>query len=150
VSDEQFLTSPFLPRFHLFSHKLKLKSVKKGLQNPQDRPPSYGLRLQSYQFDIEQLPGARMPADFLSRIVDKADSTAPDLEDDSNLVFALTSDGVSQQDTAQIVRPSGNPGRKRRTCRLIITLTNYHDPDRQEHTDDRQFIALFVATKPVS
>jgi len=23
VSDEQFLTSPFLPRFHLFSHKLK-------------------------------------------------------------------------------------------------------------------------------
>ena len=108
------------------------------------------LRLQFCQFDIEHLPRARMPADFLSRIVDKADSTAPDLEDDSNLVFALTSDGVSQQDTAQIVRPSGNPGRKRRTCRLIITLTNYHDPDRQEHTDDRQFIALFVATKPVS
>ena len=23
MSDEQFLTSPFLPRFHLFSHKLK-------------------------------------------------------------------------------------------------------------------------------
>jgi len=22
VSDEQFLTSPFLPRFHIFSHKL--------------------------------------------------------------------------------------------------------------------------------
>jgi len=22
VSDEQFLTSPFMPRFHLFSHKL--------------------------------------------------------------------------------------------------------------------------------
>ena len=53
MSDEQFLTSPFLPRFHLFSHKLKLKSVKKlhleiggGLQNPQD-PPSYGPGLHS-------------------------------------------------------------------------------------------------------
>ena len=63
-------------------------------------------------FDIEHLPGARMPADFLSRIVDKEDSTAPDLEDDSHLVFALTSDDVSQQDTAQFVRPSGNPDRK--------------------------------------
>jgi len=73
------------------------------------------LRLQFCQFDIEHLPGARMPAEFLSRIVDKADSTAPDLEDDSHLVFALTSDGVSQQDTTQIVRPSGNPDRKRRT-----------------------------------
>ena len=48
MSDEQS-TSPFLPRFHIFSHKLKLKLVKKlhleirggGLQNPQD-PPSYG------------------------------------------------------------------------------------------------------------
>jgi len=48
VSDEQFLTSPFLPRFHLFSHKLKLKSVKKlhleirGSSEPPRPPHSYG------------------------------------------------------------------------------------------------------------
>jgi len=36
VSDEQFLTSPFLPRFHLFSHKLKffLRSPPGPLRTP--------------------------------------------------------------------------------------------------------------------
>jgi len=68
-----------------------------------------------------------MPAVFLSRIVDKADSTAPDLEGDSHLVFALTSDGVSQQDTAQIVRPSGNPDCKRRT-RIITDFNELSRP----------------------
>ena len=97
--------------------------------------PIVQMEFTSTVFDIEHLPGARMPADFLSRIVDKEDSTAPDLEDDSHLVFALTSDDVSQQDTAQFVRPSRRVTRivKRRTC--IITLTNCHDPDRQEHTN---------------
>ena len=135
-------------RFKVYTDHNYIKYM--SLKQSQGRLYRWSLRLQSYQFDIEHLPRARMPADFLSRIVDKVDSTTPDLEDDSHLVLALTSDGVSQQDTAQIVRPSGNPDRKRRTC--IITLMNCHDPESRTNkslqTTDTPSIVLFVATKP--
>ena len=49
MSDEQFLTSPFLPRFHLFSHKLNFFEV--ALRAPLG-PPG---------------PGALAPATPLSR-----------------------------------------------------------------------------------
>ena len=49
MSDEQFLTSPFLPRFHLFSHKLKF--FEGALRAPLE-PPG---------------PGALAPAPPLSR-----------------------------------------------------------------------------------
>jgi len=54
VSDEQS-TSPFLPRFHIFSHKLKLKLVKKlhleirGGSSEPPRPP-LATGLQSTRF----------------------------------------------------------------------------------------------------
>ena len=89
-------------RFQIYTDHISNTWVQ-SLKQSQGRLYRWSLRLQSYQFDIEHLPGARMPADFLSRIVDKADPTAPDLEDDSHLVFALMSDSVSQQDTAQMV-----------------------------------------------
>ena len=61
MSDEQFLSSQFLPRFHLFSHKLKLKSVNKlhleirggALQNPQD-PLATGLCKVPYSIMYQQ------------------------------------------------------------------------------------------------
>ena len=34
MSDEQFLTSPFLPRFHLFLHKLKFFRGPGPLRTP--------------------------------------------------------------------------------------------------------------------
>ena len=50
MSDEQFLTSPFLPRFHLFSHKLNflrgppgpLRTPGPGALAPATPPPLGG------------------------------------------------------------------------------------------------------------
>ena len=53
MSDEQFLTSPFLPRFHLFSHKLNF--FEGALRAPLG-PPG---------------PGALAPATPLSRWADR-------------------------------------------------------------------------------
>ena len=59
----------------------------------------WSLRLQHYNFQIVHLPGKNMPADFLSRIVDKIDPEAPDLTDEGALVYAT-------DEELQPVRPS--------------------------------------------
>jgi len=54
----------------------------------------WSLRLQNYNFEIQHISGDKMPADFLSRIVDKPDPNSADLDDDSALVFASTQPDV--------------------------------------------------------
>jgi len=72
----------------------------------------WSLRLQNYSFEIKHLPGAKMPADFLSRSIDVRDLTAETLEDDSHLVFTVDAPTVKP-----VIRR-----RRRRHRAAMITL----------------------------
>ena len=85
--------------------------------------------MQSYSFDISHISGIKMPADFLSRVVDRVDKDAPALEDDSALVFTVA-DFSSKPCivSPKLVRP--DLGRRRQTS--IITFPACQTPHSQQ------------------
>ena len=62
----------------------------------------WSLRLQPFDLEIVRMAGKIILADFLSRIVDTVDHKAPDLTDESSLVFSIE----AADPKTQIVRPS--------------------------------------------
>ena len=107
-------------RFKIYTDHISNTWVQ-NLKFSQGRLYRWSLRIQNYLFDIYHLPGSKMPADYLSRIVERRDNDSRDLTDDSHLVFAVAS-AVDNDSTPKVVRP----GRRRTT---IITIpTRPHGP----------------------
>jgi len=64
----------------------------------------WALRLHNYSFDISHISGNKMPADYLSRTVDRVDKTAKNLDDDSDLVFVAIEPDIVDSGT-RVPRP---------------------------------------------
>lgn len=75
----------------------------------------WSLQLQNYSFDIVHIKGDKMPADFISRVVEGADKDAPNLDDESALVFAADLDNTGDEQVPTFRRPRENHDGRRRT-----------------------------------
>ena len=84
VANSQYLVGC---RFKIYTDHISNTWVQ-NLKHSQGKLCRWSLRLQNYSFEISHLPGAKMPADYISPAVEIVDSSAPDLDDDSVLVFA--------------------------------------------------------------
>jgi len=100
----------------------------RNLKHSQGKLYRWSLRLQNFSFDIEHIEGKKMAADWISRVVDKVDDKAPNLDDDSCLVFVVGDEGSRDFKQAEptVVRPRDMKRRRRQTS--IITLPSCDCP----------------------